>query len=127
VPLTSQPLRILLVAREDDQGQLIRSALAASTTPRFLVEHAANGWEAQRQAAGGTYAALVLDYSLTDIDGETLLARLKAIGVGAPALLLTSTGWDEVVAGGDEYLPRTEGLTGARSPEPSAPWSSATI
>jgi DNA-binding response OmpR family regulator len=112
VSFTSRPLRILLVGNDDDQAQLIRSVLDASTTPRFEVVRASNGWEAQRQAADGAYEALVLDYSLSDTDGETLLGRLKAIGVGVPALLLTSTGWDQVAAGADDYLPKTEALSG---------------
>jgi hypothetical protein len=45
---------------------------------------------------------LVLDDSLSDTDGETLLGRLKAIGVGAPALLLTPTGEAQVAAGADD-------------------------
>jgi DNA-binding response OmpR family regulator len=112
VDLTSQPPRILLVANDDDQAQSIRSVLAASTTPRFLVDHASNAWEAQRQAVGAAYEALVLDDSLSGTDGETLLGRLKALGVGAPALLLTSAGWNQVAARGDDSLSRTEALHG---------------
>src|SRR6202165_5821448 len=94
VSLTAQPLRILLAAKDDDQTQSIRAALTASTSPRFQVEHASNGWSAQRQAAEGTYDALILDYRLSGTDGLTLLARLKGMGMSAPALLLTPPGWD---------------------------------
>jgi DNA-binding response OmpR family regulator len=69
---------------------VIRRALAVSTTPRSLVDDASDGWDAQRQAAAGAYEALVLDDSLSDTDCETLLGRMKAIGMGAPALVLTS-------------------------------------
>ena len=86
--------------------------MASSTSPRFQVEQALRGWEAQRQAADGAYAALVLDDSLGDTDGKTLVGRLRAIGVGAPALVLTSTDWDKLAAGADDYLPKTEGLSG---------------
>src|SRR5712692_9229036 len=112
VAFASQPLRILLIANDDDQALLIRGVLARSTTPRFQVEHASNGWAAQRRAASGAYASLVLDASLSDTDGETLLRRLRAIGMDAPALLLTSNTWDPVAAGGDDYLPKVEGLNG---------------
>jgi DNA-binding response OmpR family regulator len=109
---TSRPLRLLLVTGENHQAQLISSVLATSTTPRFQVEHAFSGWDAQRQSARGAYDALVLDYSLNDTSGETLLERLRAIGVGAPALLLTALGWEQVVGGGDDYLPGTEASNG---------------
>ncbi len=112
MPFTSSPLRILLVAKDDDQTHLMRAVIAASKTPRFEVVYASNGWEAQRRAASGVYDAVVLDCGLSDADSETLLRRLKAMGPGAPALLLTSPGWDEAVAGADEYLPKTEGLNG---------------
>jgi CheY-like chemotaxis protein len=35
------------------------------------------------------------------------------MGVGAPALVLTSPCWDQVVGGGDDYLAKREGLTGS--------------
>jgi DNA-binding response OmpR family regulator len=105
-------VRILLVANDDDQSQLIRGTLAASTTPRFQVEYASSAWEAQRCAASDAFEAMVVDSSLSDTDSGTLLGRLKAIGVGAPALLLTPTDWDPVAAGSEDYLPKTEGLSG---------------
>jgi DNA-binding response OmpR family regulator len=89
-------MRILLVANDDDLVQLIRTALATSTTFPFQLDHASSGWEAQRQAAGGAYAALVVDNNLGDTDGAALVGRLKAIGVDAPALLLQSTHRDQV-------------------------------
>src|SRR5438445_1363367 len=112
VPFTSQPLRTLLVANADDLTHLIGSLMAASIATRFEVVHASNGWEALREAPNGVFDALVLDHSLSDTDTETLLGRLRAIGVSAPSLLLTSTGGDQVVAGGDACLPKTEGLDG---------------
>jgi DNA-binding response OmpR family regulator len=112
VAITSQLLRILLVANDDDLAQLIRSVLAASKAPHFQVEYASNGWEAQRSAANGAYQALVVDDILSDTDGETVLKRLRAIGERAPALLLTSPNWDHLAVGGDDYLPKTEALSG---------------
>ena len=111
--MLAQPLRILLAATADDQTQSIRRALTTSTTPRFQVEHASNGWSAQRQAAEGTYEALILDHSLGDTDGLTLLARLRTMGMSAPALLLTPTGWGHDTAACDDYLPKTEALSGS--------------
>jgi DNA-binding response OmpR family regulator len=112
VPFTSQPLRILLIAKNDARVHLLRSVLAASTIPPIQVEHASNGWDAQRHAADGGYDGVVLDDSLSDIDGETLLGRLKAIGVCAPALLLTSTFGEQWATGCDDYLSETDALKG---------------
>jgi DNA-binding response OmpR family regulator len=101
-------LRILLAAHDDVRAQGIRGVLAASTAAHFEVEHAPTGWEAQRQAGDQTYAALIVDDTLSDTDARTLLGRLRAIGVGAPALVLSPPGSDFVAAGGDDLLPWTE-------------------
>jgi DNA-binding response OmpR family regulator len=105
-------VRILLVAKDDSDAHSIRGVLAASTMPPFHVDHASNGWAAQSQAADGGYEALIVDDILSDTDGETLLGRLKAIGVSAPALVLTSSPDQEATGGGDDYLPKTEALHG---------------
>ena len=105
-------VRILVVVNEDRSGNAIRGILEASTRPPFQVSSAANGWGAQRQATNGEYAALIVDDTLTDTDGETLLGRLKAVGVRAPALVLTSLHNEQVTGAGDDYLPRTEALQG---------------
>jgi DNA-binding response OmpR family regulator len=111
-PAVPVALRILLVTHDDLHAQGIRGALAASTTASFELEHVSNGWEAQRQAADGKYAALIVDDALSDIDAQTLLGRLRAIGVRAPALVLTSTESDPVAAGSDDLLLWTDVLTG---------------
>jgi DNA-binding response OmpR family regulator len=109
---SSESLRILLVADADSQAHQLSGVMAASTTPRFEVFNASNGWEAQRQSTVGEYEALVIDCALSDTDCETLLERLKSLGVRAPALVLTAPGWDQRSAHGDEQLPMLEGLTG---------------
>jgi DNA-binding response OmpR family regulator len=113
VPFSSVAMRVLLVTSDDDQFKLMRSVMAASKTPRFQVEHASSGWQAQRQAADGAFQALVVDDSLSDTDGETLLGRLRALGVRAPALFLTSAERRGVARGGDDYLPKAETLNGS--------------
>jgi len=109
-------LRVLLVGTDDESPRL-RDVLDASVAPVFQVHHAPNGWEAQRQAVVGTFDALVLDAALSDTDGETLLGRLRAIGVGAPALVLTAVSSDKRLApesrsAGDGSLPKAEARAG---------------
>jgi DNA-binding response OmpR family regulator len=110
--IVSPPLKVLLAANDDDQTRLIRRVLGASTNARVQVDYAPNGWDAQRQALHGDYDAVLLDLVLGDVDGETLRRRLQAVGVRAPALLLTSPGWDGVPDGGDDYLPKAEAVHG---------------
>ena len=86
----------------------MKSGPLVTSTPLMALARSA-----QRQAAEGTYDALILDYRLSGTDGLTLLARLKAMGMSAPALLLTPTGWDHDTAAGDDYLPETEALNGS--------------
>ena len=111
--LTSEPLRVLLVADDDAQAEMIHRAIAGSRIHRFEVGHAPNEREALRQAVIGVYDALVVvDSGLTETDGETLLERLKAIGVRAPALVLTATAGEQTISGAEDSLPGAEALKG---------------
>src|SRR5438067_6144724 len=101
LPLASVAMRVLLVTNDADQAESMRGLMAASSAPRFQVEHASSGWQAQGQATNGAYQALVVDDNLGDTDGETLLARLRALGVRAPALFVTSAERLSVSGGGD--------------------------
>jgi DNA-binding response OmpR family regulator len=102
-------VRILLVANDDTDAQSILGMLATATTPSFQVDNASNGTAAQRLAAAGSYDALIVDDALSDTDAETLLERLKALGVSAPALVLTS-GPGQLA---DDSLPRSEARAGS--------------
>jgi len=59
-------MRILVVANDERDAQAIDRVLAASTNPRFEVDHASNESEAQRLAADGGYHALIF----ADADSE---------------------------------------------------------
>lgn len=113
--IPEQPLRVMLAEDDEDHAKLIGGAMTASPLRGFTVERAADGAEALLLATNRPYDALVLDYGLGDMDGLTLLERLRAAGVTTPAVLLTSGGSEEVAAralraGADEYLPKIEGL-----------------
>jgi signal transduction histidine kinase len=109
---SSAAMRVLLVTNDDDQSELVRSLLAASTTPRVQVERTSSGWQAQQHVRVGAHQALVVDDQLSDSDGETLVARLRAMGVRTPALFLTSAEHLMVAHGVDDYLPKAEMLQG---------------
>jgi DNA-binding response OmpR family regulator len=110
-------IRLLLVGKTDAQADLLLHALTRSSSPAFDVERASNAWDAQARTAGSAYDALVIDDRLSDTDGETLIGRLRASGVHAPALLLTTADADQTRTAtadglGDGYLPRSEGALG---------------
>jgi DNA-binding response OmpR family regulator len=73
-------MRILLVATDPGVVEAIRGVLAASTTPVFEVDHAANLSEALKQAAEGSYDALLLDArnAETQLREELAVARDQA-------------------------------------------------
>ena len=69
-------MRILVVANEHRAVEAIRSVLAPSINPRFEVDHAASGSEAQRLAANGGYDAII--YPDTDSERHKLTEELAA-------------------------------------------------
>jgi DNA-binding NarL/FixJ family response regulator len=73
----------------DDHAPL-RKALARALQPYGRVEHAATVGEGTRiVAAGDGWSALIIDVGLPDGNGLDVLARARAAGCNAPALVLT--------------------------------------
>ena len=69
------------------------------------------GEEALALAQGGDFQLLVLDIGLPDMDGFTVLRRLRALGSTIPVIILTArTSVDDTVAGleggADDYMPK---------------------
>jgi two-component system copper resistance phosphate regulon response regulator CusR len=99
-------MRILLVEDEHDiQSFLLRSLEEAG----YQVDAAADGKAAEGLAQESTYDALIVDLGLPDMDGITLILRLRQIGVAAPVLILSARrSVDDRVRGleqgGDDYL-----------------------
>jgi len=74
-------MRILVVANDERDAQAIDRVLAASTNPRFEVDHASNDSEAQRLAADGGYDALIFadaDSERSKLGDELAAAREQA-------------------------------------------------
>src|SRR5665213_841126 len=99
-------MRLLLV--EDDLE--IQGFLKCSLTESgYQVEVAADGKAAERLAIEEVHDALIVDLGLPDIDGISLILRLRRLGVTAPVLILSArrTVDDRVRGleqGGDDYL-----------------------
>ena len=81
------PARAILLVEDDE---------AVRTSLQFALELEGFTVDAFRTSAAAlahrpsSCAALIVDYWLPDINGLALLARLRAAGVDAPALLITS-------------------------------------
>ena len=73
------------------------------------VDHSATGPEGLSLASGGGYHVMVIDRMLPGVDGLTIVKRVRAGGIKAPVLLLTTLGGindrvEGLEAGADDYL-----------------------
>jgi DNA-binding response OmpR family regulator len=99
-------MRVLLVEDEKE----IRSFLKTSLTEAgYQVEVAGDAKAAQERASEDQPDVLIVDLGLPDLDGMTLILRLRQLGVTAPVLILSARrSVDERVRGleqgGDDYL-----------------------
>jgi two-component system, OmpR family, response regulator len=98
--------RVLVV--EDDRNAALE-VTAALEDYGFAVEHVSSGHDGLLRAMGGEFDAVVLDRMLPDIDGLSILATLRNIGMRTPVLILSAlAAVDERVrglrAGGDDYV-----------------------
>ena len=99
-------MRLLIIEDETDLAGLIRVALIQAG---FVADLAPGLAGAEDHLAVAPYDAVVLDLSLIDGDGLTLLRQLRRAGNNVPVLILTArdapqervTGLDE---GADDYL-----------------------
>jgi two-component system OmpR family response regulator len=99
-------MRILLV---EDARPLARSIADGLSEEGFSVDVSHDGEDGLHLASEIGYDAVVLDRMLPRLDGLTVLARLRGMGVRTPVLLLTALGevHDRVAGldgGADDYL-----------------------
>ena len=99
-------MKILVVEDDEETAAYIRTRLE---TLGHCVVGASNGRDGLLLAAETGYDVIVLDRMLPELDGVSLVARLRAAGFQTPVLFLTNlAGVDDRVeglqAGGDDYL-----------------------
>jgi two-component system OmpR family response regulator len=92
-------MRILLIEDHPPLAELVSDALRRAG---FTVDHAATAQEAQDLAELAEYTLILLDLGLPDMDGLTLLPRLRADGQ-VPVIVLTAR---------DQLSDRIAGLDG---------------
>ncbi|MGY6532331.1 response regulator transcription factor [Glycocaulis sp.] len=102
-------MRILMIEDEDQWAACAHEAI--STETGWTLVRAGSGAEGIALAGASAFEALVIDRVIeTDgSDGLQVLARLRAMGVTAPALVLSSLGQahqrvEGLEAGADDYL-----------------------
>ncbi len=98
--------QILVVEDDPDLRVTLRQALTAAG---YAVDTAADGQTALAAVAGRSYALMVLDLGLPQIDGLDVLRRLRAGQNAVPVLVLTARdGLEDRVLGlklgADDYL-----------------------
>ena len=101
-------MRILIA---EDDPKLLKSLVHIFELNLYAVDGVDNGADAFDFASSGEYDGLVLDIMMPEMDGITLLKKLRAKGITTPALFLTArTEIDQRIegldAGADDYLPK---------------------
>jgi two-component system OmpR family response regulator len=100
------PVRVLVVDDEATLSELLSMALRYEG---WDVRTAGDGFEAVRQARGFEPDVVVLDVMLPDMDGLTVLRKLREVSPQVPVLFLTARDAVEdrvagLTAGGDDYV-----------------------
>lgn len=101
-------MRLLLVEDHDEVAEWLCRALRQSG---YIVEHLPRGDSADHMLLTQHYDLIILDLSLTGLDGLEVLRRYRQRGGVAPVLVLTARSATEdrvkgLNLGADDYLPK---------------------
>jgi len=101
-------MRILVVEDDDETATYVANGL---TEKGHVVDRAGDGRDGLFLASSEPYDLMIVDRMLPELDGLSLVKRVRAAGVETPVLFLTALGGvdDRVTgleAGGDDYLPK---------------------
>lgn len=101
-------MRILIA---EDDPKLLKSLIHIFELNHYTVDGVGNGADAFDFASTGEYDGLIFDIMMPEMDGVTLLCKLRACGVTTPTLFLTARTEVEqriegLDAGADDYLPK---------------------
>ena len=99
----------LLIAEDDPR--LLKTLVHFFEINHYLVDGVADGADALEYAMSGEYDGLVLDIMMPEIDGVTVLRKLRQSGITTPALFLSARTEvyqrvEGLEAGADDYLPK---------------------
>ena len=101
-------MRILIA---EDDPKLLKSLVHIFELNHYAVDGVDNGADAFDFASSDEYDGLVLDIMMPEMDGISLIKKLREKGITTPALFLTAkTEIDQRIegldAGADDYLPK---------------------
>lgn len=101
-------MHILIVEDDEELSVQISGSLQEHGHETSVARNGAQGFEMATNAA---FDVLIVDRMMPVMDGLTMLAKMREIGVTTPALILSALGQvDDRVeglrAGGDDYLPK---------------------
>ena len=99
-------MKILLIEDDPHTSAYVANGLREHG---HVVEHSASGRDGLFLASGGGYDVMVIDRMLPGLDGLAIVKTVRAAGVKAPVLLLTTLGGvndrvEGLEAGADDYL-----------------------
>jgi two-component system, OmpR family, response regulator len=104
--MTGARRRILVIEDDRETAEHLADSLARNG---YTVDLAFGGYDGLSRASSGEYAVLAVDRMLPDLDGLTIIRRLRENEIVTPALIVSALGEvDDRVrglrAGGDDYL-----------------------
>ena len=99
----------LLIAEDDPR--LLKTLVHLFELNHYLVDGVNNGADALEYALSGEYDGLVFDIMMPEIDGISVMKRIRQSGITTPALFLsarteTYQKIEGLDAGADDYLPK---------------------
>ncbi len=99
----------LLIAEDDPK--LLKTLVHLFELNHYLVDGVNNGADALEYALSGEYDGLVFDIMMPEIDGISVMKKIRQSGITAPALFLsarteTYQKIEGLDAGADDYLPK---------------------
>ena len=99
-------MRLLLVEDDEKIATFVKKGFKAEG---FAVDHAANGIEGLDLALTEPYDAAVIDIMLPELDGLSLIGRMRREKVMTPVIILSAKGAIDdrikgLQIGGDDYL-----------------------
>jgi two-component system OmpR family response regulator len=106
VATTGPSMRILLIEDDPHTAAYVANGLREHG---HVVDHSANGRDGLFLASAGGYDVMIIDRMLPGLDGLAIVKTIRAAGIRAPVLLLTTLGGvndrvEGLEAGADDYL-----------------------
>jgi two-component system OmpR family response regulator len=101
-------MRLLLI---EDDLKIASFILKGMKAEGYAVDHASDGQEGLHMAVTEPYDAAIIDVMLPNLDGLSVIERMRKEKVNTPVIILSAKGSvDDRVkglqAGGDDYLPK---------------------